>query len=136
MSDLEPTGNKDITNAGVRGVGATIGGLGLLVVQGVAGFLGGFVGLVVGGLSFIVGASSLKSSSSADKRGGTIAMVAGAILALPGIGHLIGKVPLIGGIVTGAAGISSFILGAGAVGLLGYGVYNIVKFVKGLKSRR
>jgi hypothetical protein len=136
MSDLEPMESKEISNAGVRGIGATIGGVGLLVVQGIAGFLGGIGGLIIGGLSLAIGASSLKSSSNADKRGGTIAMVSGAILALPGLAHFLGGIPLVGGILKAASGFSGFVIGAGAVGLIGYGVYNIVKFVRGLKSRR
>jgi hypothetical protein len=136
MSDLEPVGNKEITSAGVRGIGATIGGLGLLVLRGVAGFLGGIGGIVLGGLSFILGASSLKSHSATDKRGGTIAMVAGVVLALPGLAHFLGRIPLIGGVLKAAAGFEGFIMGAGIIGLLGYGVFNIVKFVRGLHSRR
>ena len=136
MSDLEPVESKEITNAGVRGVGATVGGLALFIVQGISGFLGGIGGLVIGGLSFVLGASSMKSHSSTDKRGGAIAMVAGAVLALPGLGHFLGPIPVIGGILKAAAGFSGFVIGAGAVGLIGYGVYNIVKFVRGLKSRR
>lgn len=136
MSDLEPIGNKEITNAGVRGVGATVGGVGLIVLQALSGAFWGIGGLVLGGLSFLVGAASVKSESKTDRRGGAIAMVAGLALALPALSRFIGGVPVLGGIVKVAAGFSSFIVGAGALGLVGYGIYNIVKFVKGLKSRR
>lgn len=136
MSDLEPVGSKEITNAGVRGVGSTIGGVALLLLRGVSGFLGGIGGLVIGAISMIVGASSLKSQSKTDRRGGTIALVAGAVVALPGIARILGKVPIIGGLVNAVSGISWGIIALGAFGLIGYGVYNIVKFVKGIKSRR
>ncbi len=136
MRDLEPAGSTDITNAGVRGIGAAIGGVGLIVLQGVSGFLGGLVGLAVGGVAFVLGASSLASKSAADKRGGTIAMIAGAVMALPGLGHFLGFVPIMGPLLKVAAGFSGFVIGAGALGLIGYGVFNIVKFAKGLKSRR
>lgn len=136
MSDLEPVGNKEISDAGVKGIGATIGGVGLLIVQGVAGFLGGLVGLVVGGIAVVLGAGSLASKSSTDRRGGAIALAAGAVLALPGLAHLLGGVPIVGSILKVAGGFSAFVVGAGALGLLGYGIFNIIKFVKGLRSRR
>jgi len=135
MSDLEPIGSKEISDRGVRGIGSTIAGVGLLVVQAVAGGFGGIVGLVVGGISFIVGASSMKSASTTDRRGGAIAMIAGAVLALPGLAKLLGFIPIAGGLLKAVAGISGFAIGAGAVGLIGYGVYNLIKFRKGLKSR-
>jgi hypothetical protein len=136
MSDLEPVGSKEITNAGVRGVGATIGGVGLLVLRALSTAFWGVGGLVIGGLSFVVGAASVKSESKADRRGGTIAMVAGVALALPGLAKIFKIVPLLGGAVGLAEHLSSGIVGLGALGLLGYGIYNLVKFVKGLKSRR
>ena len=136
MSDLEPVGNKSISDAGVKGIGATIGGVGLLIVQGIAGVLGGIVGLVIGGIAVVVGAGSLASKSPTDKRGGAIALAAGAVLALPGLAHLLGAVPLVGGILRFAGGLSSFAIGAGAIGLIGYGVFNLIKFAKGLRSRR
>ena len=135
MSDLEPLGSKEISNRGVKGIGATVAGVGLLVVTGVAGWMGGLVGLVVGGLAFVVGASSLKSSSPVDRRGGSLAMVAGAVLALPGLARFLGKLPIVGTVLNVAAGFSSFVVGAGAIGLIGYGVYNLIRFRRGLKSR-
>jgi uncharacterized membrane protein len=40
-------------------------------------------------------------------------------------------IPILGAI----AGFSSWIVGSGAVALLGYGIWNIYKFVKGLRNR-
>jgi hypothetical protein len=132
MSDLEPVGNKEITNAGVRGVGSTIGGIGLLLLTGVAGWFGGIAGLALGGVILALGASGMKSQSKADKTGGAIAMGAGALLAITGLAHFPLHIPLI----TGLARFTSGLVGLGAVGLIGYGVFNIVRFIRGLKSRR
>ncbi len=136
MSDLEPVGGKDITNAGVRGVGATAGGLVLFFLRGLSSAFGGILGVGLGALSFVVGASSVGSHSKADKVGGSIAMGAGLVLALPGLARWLGGIPLVGGVLRVAAGLSTFAIGAGALGLVGYGVYNLVKFVKGIRSHR
>ncbi|HOX49482.1 MAG TPA: hypothetical protein P5165_05065 [Spirochaetia bacterium] len=136
MSDLEPIGSKEITNSGVRGIGATVGGLALFFLRGLSTAFGGFLGLGLGALSFIVGASSVKSASKADKVGGSIAMGAGIVLALPGAARLLHVVPVVGGILGVAAGFSGWVIGAGALALVGYGVFNIVKFVRGIRSHR
>jgi hypothetical protein len=136
MSDLEPVESKEITNAGVRGVGATVGGVGLLVLKGLSMAFWGIGGLVIGGLSFLVGAASVKSESKTDRRGGVIAMVAGVALALPGLAKIFKIVPIVGGMVVSLDHLASGVLGLGAIGLIGYGIFNLVKFVKGLKSRR
>jgi len=98
--------------------------------------LWGMGGLVIGGLSFRVGAASVKPESKTDRRGGVIAMVAGVALALPGLAKIFKIVPIVGGMVISLDHLASGALGLGALGLLGYGVFNLVKFVKGLKSRR
>jgi hypothetical protein len=132
MSDLEPVGNKDVTNAGVRGIGATVGGLGLLILTGIASWATGIVGIAVGGLSLVLGLSSMKSSSKTDKTGGLIAMGAGALLAAVGVAHLPFSIPLVSWVAKLASGLA----GAGAIGLLGYGIFNLFKFGRGLRSRR
>jgi len=136
MNDVQPVSEKEITNAGVRGVGATAGGLGLIILRGISTAFGGIGGLVVGGLSFLVGAASMKSASKTDKKGGAIAMGAGIVLALPGLATVFKWVPVVGGSIGIFDRLASGIIGLGAVGLLGYGVYNIIKFAKGLRSRR
>ncbi len=136
MNDVQPVSEKEITNAGVRGVGATVGGLGLVILRGISTAFGGIAGLVVGGLSFIVGAASVKSASKTDRRGGAIAMVAGIVFALPGLAKLLKWVPVVGGSIVAFDHLANGLIGIGALGLIGYGVYNIVKFAKGLRSRR
>jgi hypothetical protein len=132
MSDLEPVGNKDVTNAGVRGIGATVGGLGLLILTGVASWATGIVGLALGGITLVFGLGSLRSSSKADKTGGAIAVGAGVLLAAVGVAHLPFAIPLVSWI----AKLTSGLAGLGAFGLLGYGIFNLFKFGKGLRSRR
>jgi hypothetical protein len=132
MSDLEPMeSSRDLSNRGFKGVSATVGGIALLILKGLAGAFGGVVGIALGVVTLGLGASSLKSGTRADKTGGVIAVLAGALMALTGIAHFPVHLPLI----TGLARFSSAIFGIGAVGLLGYGVWNIFKFVKGLRNR-
>jgi len=130
MDYLDPMdSNKELTNRGVRGIGATVGGIVLLVVRGIASAGGGIVGLVLGGIALVLGASGLKSSSSADKTGGAITLGAGALLALAGLSRF--HIP----VISGLAGFATGLVGLGALGLLGYGAWNIFKFVKGLRNR-
>ncbi|HTX71406.1 MAG TPA: hypothetical protein VMC79_01135 [Rectinemataceae bacterium] len=129
MNDIEPVDSRELSNRGFKGVSATVGGVALLVLKGIAGWLGGIVGLGIGVIAMGVGLSSLKSSSKADKTGGVVALGAGALLALTGIAHW--HIPIISGI----AGLSTGLVTLGAVGLIGYGVWNIIKFVRGLRSR-
>lgn len=136
MGDLEPVGGKEVSSAGVRGIGSTVGGLALFFLRGLSTAFGGILGVGLGAVSFVIGASSVKSSSKADKIGGTVAMGAGLVLALPGLAKLLGGIPIVGGILGVAAGFSGFVIGAGALGLVGYGVYNLVKFVRGIRSHR
>ncbi|HOX33319.1 MAG TPA: hypothetical protein PLB91_13400 [Spirochaetales bacterium] len=130
MDYLDPSdSSKELTSRGVRGVGSLAGGLALLILKSVAGAFGGVVGLVLGAVSLAVGASSLKSEAKADRTGGAIALGAGALLVLAGLSRW--HIPLISGI----AALSTGLVGLGALGLLGYGAWNIFKFVKGLRNR-
>lgn len=131
MSDLEPVNSKDVSSAGARGIGATLGGVGLMVATAVAGAFGGVVGLVLGGIALVIGASGLRGHAAADKTGGAITLGAGALLAVTGLAHFPLHIP----IITGLARFSSGLVGIAAVGLIGYGVFNLIKFRKGLKSR-
>jgi hypothetical protein len=110
------------------GVGAGVAGVGLLVLNA---FSGGWAGLVVGGLVVLGGLGIMGSKGSSDpkdKRLGGLVATAGAVTAgaalfqvLPGL--------------QGLHNLGSFVLWASGIGLLGLGIWNIVKFVKGLKSR-
>jgi hypothetical protein len=69
----------------------------------------------------VVGLSALSSREKADRSVGTIVTGAGALA-------ILSKLPFLGGIAGG-------LLGLGTVGLLGMGLWNAWKFMKGLKSR-
>jgi hypothetical protein len=112
-----PVDSNDLRGRGTKGVMSTIGGLGLLGVNFLLSIP--VIGWVVGGGLVFLGVSSLFGKSRTDRTSGGIMLVAGA---------------------AGLASIflhrfTGFILGAGGLALIGYGAYNIYKFVKGLRDR-
>lgn len=121
MSDLIPGGNYTPTNMlakqGMTAVGGIAGGVALLIMSALPPIVGIIVGVVVG----IVGIGGILSKDPDDKKPGVLAAVAGGL-------SIFSKV----GIVRPLAGT---LLGIGAIGLLGLGIWNGVKFLRGLKSR-
>jgi hypothetical protein len=127
MNDLVPATTQEVRKAGMVGVGSGVAGLGLLILNG---FTGGWGGLVVGAIVGIGGLSimgSKGSSNPGDKRLGGLITAAGAVTAGAALLKIIG----LGGI----AWLGSAALWISGAGLLGLGIWNIIKFVKGLKSR-
>jgi hypothetical protein len=128
MNDLVPATTQEVRKAGMVGVGSGVAGLGLLILNG---FTGGWGGIIVGGIVTVGGLSIMGSKGSAnagDKRLGGLITAAGAVTAgaalcqvLPGLQWL--------------KGLGSAALWISGAGLLGLGIWNIIKFVKGLKSR-
>lgn len=117
MSDNYPVDSNDLRGRGTKGVMSAIGGVGLLGVNALLSIP--VVGWVVGGALVILGLSGLFGKSRTDKTAGTIMVAAGAAgLAAIILPHVLHGLLWIGGI-----------------GLLGYGAYNIFKFVKGLRDR-
>ncbi len=130
MDYLDPVDSqRELTSRGVRGVGSAIGGIALLALKGVALWFGGVAGVVLGGIALVVGSTSLKSEAKADKTGGAIAMGAGGLLVLSGLSRW--HIP----IISGLAGFATGLVSLAGVALLGYGAWNIFKFVKGLRNR-
>jgi hypothetical protein len=117
MSDNYPVDSSDLRARGTKGVMSAIGGVGLLTVNALLGIP--VLGWIVGGALVLVGISGLFGKSRTDKASGSIMMVAGAAgltaLILPHLAH--------------------GLLWLGGVALLGYGAWNIFKFVRGLRSR-
>jgi len=102
---------------GTRGfisAGAGIGLLGLNALISVP-----VIGWVIGGGLALLGLLGLGGGTKTDRTYGTVALVAGAatILAQLHIGPL------------------HFALGAGGIGLLAFGAYNLFKFFRGLRNR-
>jgi hypothetical protein len=121
MSDLIPGGGYTPTNVlakqGVIAIGGIAGGIGLLIM----GALPPIIGIIAGAAVGVVGIGALLSKDREDRKPGLIVAVAGGLSILSKIG-----------IVRPLAGT---LLGIGAIGLLGLGIWNGIKFLKGLKSR-
>ncbi len=114
MGDVVP--RSELTKQGMRGVGGIAGGVALLLIRALAsGPIGGFI---VGGLVAVVGL--IMTRDKGDRKAGLVALGAGAatILAflIPGIRWL----PLTLLLVSG-------------IGLLGAGVWSLIKFFRNLK---
>jgi hypothetical protein len=117
MSDNYPVDSSDLRARGTKGVMSAIGGGALLF----ANFLIGIpiIGWVIAGGLVLLGISGLAGRSKTDKTSGGIMMAAGAA----GLAALLIPGPL------------HFLLSVGGLALLGYGAWNIFKFVRGLRSR-
>jgi hypothetical protein len=98
-------------------------------LTGIAGWFGGIVGVGIGVLAMGLGISGLKAHTKTDKTGGAIAFGAGALFALAGISHW--HIPFISAL----AGIPTGLVTVGAVGLIGYGLWNAYRFIRGLRHR-
>ena len=120
MSDNYPVDSKDLSKRGTRGVISAGAGVGLIIVNSILHFplLGG----VISGALVLVGLAGLFGRSKTDKVAGGVALLAGAA----GLSTVLRSVPILGAI----AGFSSFVIGAGAVALLGYGAWNIFEIHK------
>lgn len=125
MNDLTPRSSQEIRRAGMVGVGSGISGLGLLILNG---FSKGWGGAIVGGLVIMGGIGLMGSKDQGDRRLGGLVTAAGAVTAAAAVLKYIGP-------LRGLAHMGSFVLWGAGAALLGVGIYNIVKFVKGLKSR-
>jgi hypothetical protein len=122
---LTPATRQETTKSGVRALGGIGGAIALGIVQMLSQ---GVFGIVIGGVSALLGLSALKSESKADKMGGIIALGAGIFVGVPALLGLLG---------VGFLGqFTGFIMGAGGLALLGYGIFNLVKFIKGMQAQK
>ena len=110
MSDIVP--RNQVTKSGVKGVGAVAGGVGLLLLVSLHGILG----ILAGGVITVVGLAL--SGSKSDRTSGIVTTVAGVVTMaaalIPGLRWLM-WIP--------------------GIGLLGAGIYSLVKAFRGMKSR-
>jgi hypothetical protein len=129
MSDLVPrkkgslVSRERLERQGMTGIVSTAAGLGLLLLRGLTSVGAGFSisGLIVGGVLAVAGVG-LSSGEKADRIGG-------GIIAAGGILTAVASLPVVGALASG-------LMWLGGVGLLGAGVVNIVRFVRGLRARR
>jgi hypothetical protein len=121
MSDLIPGGDYTPTQVlakqGLTAVGGIAGGIVLLIM----GALPPIAGIIAGAVVGVVGIGAVLSGDKDDRKPGIVAAAAGGLSILSKIG-----------IVRPLAGS---LLGIGAIGLLAMGVWNGVKFLRGLKNR-
>ncbi len=110
MSDIVP--RSVVTKQGVKGVGAVAGGVVLLVLAG-----GGWFSIVAGAVLAIGGLAL--SGSKSDRTAGIVTAVVGAATLLTGI----------------FGGPFAWLMRAAGFVFLGGGVYLLVKFFQGLRSR-
>jgi hypothetical protein len=123
MNDGKPVGGYTPTNVlakqGVTAVAGIAGGIALWVM----GALPPLVGIIAGGVACVVGIGAILSKDPADKKAGTVITAGGFLAVAAKIG-----IPLI-------KPLAATLLGLGAIGFLGVGIWNGIKFFKGLKSR-
>jgi hypothetical protein len=112
MSDIVP--RNQVAKHGAKGVGALAGGVGLVVLSAITSIP--WIGPVVGGVIALAGFALTGSKS--DRTAGVVTAVAGVVTVaaslIPGLRWLI-WLP--------------------GIGLIGAGVWSLVKFFRGMKSR-
>ena len=122
MGDLVPGGGDYtpttvLAKQGITAVGGIVGGAALIIMRALPPFIGIIAGVVVG----VIGIGGILSKDPEDRKPGFLAAAAGALSILARIG-----------IIRPLAGT---LLGISALGLLAMGIWNGVKFIKGLRSR-
>jgi hypothetical protein len=105
---------------GVSAVGGLAGGAALFIL----GALPWFISVPLGAVATVVGVSALRSRDKADRLPGMILSGAGILTMVSRLPPLRFLQPLAG-----------TLLGIGAAGLLALGVWNGIKFIKGLRNR-
>lgn len=113
MGDIVP--RSTLVRHGTSALGGVVGGIVLLVLQG----LGWIPSLIIGGVIVFIGIGITMSRE--DRIPGLIAIGAGILTAL-------GAIPFIGG-------IAGFLLKIAGVGLLIMGGIKLFQFFKGLRNR-
>ena len=126
MNDLEKRQNdypstSTLSKRGISAVACTAAGLFLIIMQVLA--RSPVLAFIVGGLACVMGIVSLMSKDATDKKAGALIGGAGILVLLSKT-----KLPFIGP-------ISGTLIVIGAVGLLAMGIWNAIKFLKGLRKR-
>ncbi|MDR2375341.1 MAG: hypothetical protein LBD96_02765 [Treponema sp.] len=126
MNELEnrsvPVPARTLEKQGFAAIANLVGGFFLLAL----GLVGGrfpIVGIILGALSAVFGFAAFFSKDSTDRKPGAILAAGGILAVLSRTGASFFR-PLAGTLLT-----------IGAFGLIALGVWNGIKFIKGLKSR-
>jgi hypothetical protein len=106
-----------LAKQGITAVGGIVGGLALIIMRALPPVVGLVAGVIVG----VIGIGGVLSKDPDDRKPGLLAAAAGALSILARVG-----------IIRPLAGT---LLGISALGLLVMGVWNGIKFIKGLKGR-
>jgi hypothetical protein len=124
MNDLIPgesyTPANVLAKQGVRAVGCLVGGAGLLLLAAL-GARFPIAGIAAGAVLGVVGISAVISKDPDDRKPGLVVLAAGVL-------SILSRVP-------GVRGFAGFLLGIGALGLIAAGIWNGIKFFRGLKKR-
>jgi hypothetical protein len=112
MSDIVP--RSEVTKSGMKGVGAVAGGTTLLVLSAVSAVH--VLGVIAGAVLAVIGFAL--STSRSDRTAGMVTAIAGIATAV---------VALIPGL--------RWLVWLPGIGLIGAGVYLLVKFFRGMKTR-
>ncbi|MDR0441908.1 MAG: hypothetical protein LBH44_00705 [Treponema sp.] len=123
MSDIESRSNIPSTSTlakqGLTAAVCAAGGIFLIILQIVSKFR--VLGLIVSVVVCAVGIGALMSKDPTDRKPGAVITAAGVLAVLSKIKFI--------------APLAGTLLSIGAVGLLAMGIYNGIKFFKGLKDR-
>jgi hypothetical protein len=122
MDDLIPgNGNYTPTNVlakqGMTAIGGIVGGMVLMIMRALPPVIGIILGVIVG----LIGIGGILSKDPDDRKPGILAAVAGGLSILARVG-----------VIRALAGT---LLSISALGLIVMGVWNGIKFIKGLKGR-
>jgi hypothetical protein len=112
MGEIVP--RSQVTRHGMKGVGAIAGGAGLMILSSISAIP--VIGAVAGGVLAVVGFALTGSKS--DRTAGIVTAAAGILTVAAAL------IP----------GLRSLIWLPG-IGLIGAGVYSLVKFIRGMKTR-
>jgi hypothetical protein len=122
MDDLIPSnGSYTPTNVlakqGMTAIGGIVGGVALIIMRVLPPVIGIAAGVIVG----VIGVGGILSKDPDDRKPGILAAVAGGLSILARVG-----------VIRALAGT---LLSVSALGLIVMGVWNGIKFIKGLKGR-
>jgi hypothetical protein len=122
MNDLIPgkgdyTPTNVLAKQGMTAIGGIVGGVLLIIMRALPPVIGIIAGVVVG----VIGIGGILSKDPDDRKPGILAAAAGGLSILARVG-----------VIRALAGT---LLSISALGLMVMGVWNGIKFIKGLKGR-